>query len=211
MQLNQISGVSLPRDVPLSVIALLCFTLFFSSHAQSAPNTLNQQFIKAVRTGNSALTETLLRKGANPNLRLTDEEPDVIFSTGGTLLHVTARKDMTPLSQRCFLRGANPKAKNEAVSDPSHDCGLVGIATQFSEGLLAAGAQPLAVDNDGSSVLHMAACMTMKRQCVLLLARKANPMQKTKASTSPLIGAIVQVSQRCFLPRCQYQGAQPGW
>lgn len=126
-----------------------------------------------------AAIETLLRKGASPNIEIANGLPALIYAIGQEDVHLV----------RLLLKyGADPNMMWEGLR-PLH------LAARFQnpfimKTLLEAGADPYALDNQGRTALHYAALCVNNRAVSQLLKVGFDPMARDRNGQTALEVAI---------------------
>lgn len=182
------------------------------------PASVYASLVEAVRKNNAAAVQTLLDKGANPNVR---------NSAGVPVLIMAASRGYVTVGRELLDKGADPQVKGqegttallEAVSNrhaeivklliakgakvnATYDKGMMQGATALSVAtmdgdaamvsvLLAAGAQANAQAADGSTAMKQAAVMGHKDIVELLLQKGAEIDARDWLGTTPLMNAVL--------------------
>jgi len=147
-----------------SYIALLvCVTI--RAHAATSP-----PIVDAVKDGNRAVVETLLRQKANVKAAEAD---------GTTALHWAVRADDPELVRLLLRAGADPRAANRYGITPLQLAATNGNVTT-AKALLDAGADPNAVLPEGETILMTAARTGQPDVLKLLLERGADVRAREK-------------------------------
>ncbi|MFZ4616095.1 MAG: ankyrin repeat domain-containing protein [Rectinemataceae bacterium] len=160
----------------------------------SGRNALDFALLHPDRTEAARIAETLILKGANPQLsdfswfaqtvRAVDYS-SIRFEEGKTPLHMSVERRQLGLTDFLLTRGANPNARNSSGSAPLHEAvraGWIDGATL----LLAHKADPNARDSVDNTPLHISPDSDRKRMIELLLAKGADPSLKDKNGNTVL-------------------------
>lgn len=180
-------------------IYLLVFSLCFA--ACNAPrdnrNPLDKQLEDAIDFVDLPQVQSLLDKGANPNLRDDSGDPVLL-----TIAMLSLHEEDGEIMKLLFAAGADPN-----ITGKDGDTALMAASrngnTDLVKILLDAGAKPDLVDEDGFTALMRAADQGYDDVVKLLLAAGANPNLK-QADMTPLYIAIL--SNRASTVRVLLEG-----
>jgi len=155
----------------------------------------------AVKAGKADRVASLVRDGANPNVR---------DSIGMTPLHYAAYRGAMAVGFALLEGGADPNAKDSAGMTPLHAASFEGHA-DFVNALLKAGASVNAKDHAGNTALHYAVFNGDVPTSKVLLAggarasiangRGATPAAMARASGQPALVRLFETRARKKAPR----------
>ena len=152
--------------------------LLLDSGAKASAELLGDAVLKRQKD----ILETLLRNGADVNIRLP---------AGSTPLHDAALKGYDEIVILLLAHGANVDIRNASGATPLHDAALAGKAGVVAI-LLAHGADINARETEsGTTALYAAATLGREDVVALLLDRGADPNVANNAGASPLHAALV--------------------
>ena len=138
-------------------VVVAAFCILHSAFAVRAANG-DTRLIDAIKAGNSAAVQALLKQRALVNVAEAD---------GSTALHWAARMDRLDLVQALLKKSAQANVKNRYGITPLTLAAVNGSAPVI-DALLRAGADPNATDTDGQTILMLSA-RTGKPDAVKLL------------------------------------------
>jgi hypothetical protein len=154
--------------------AALCAAVLASAQG-SDPSAATAELTAAVRAGQAARIEALIRRGANPNAR--DAE-------GMTPLHYAAYRGDAAVGAALLRGGAEPNAKDSLGMTPLHAAAFEGHA-DFVKALLLGHALVNAKDAADNTALHYAVLSGSAETARALLEGGADPAAANAKGATP--------------------------
>jgi len=158
------------RRVALACARAIALTVLTAACAAVRADAASLPLVDAIKDGNHAAVQALLRQKTNVNARETD---------GTTALHWAARADDLELVRALLHAGADPRAANRYGITPLQLAAVNGsVAT--AQALLDAGADPNAVLPEGETILMTAARTGQPALLRVLIERGADLSAREK-------------------------------